>query len=256
MVTLDLLDSSPTMTSLAGGGAKESSDKPLFNEAILFTSRRPAIIPYEDQVVGLASRLIFLPYHLLVPDSRVVRLDVVMAESSVLAPHTATLPRWAYIELRAGQDLETYHASLVLTAQLHGLRWMMHHYRLFSFLLATLVFWTAELLFMLVAWLLWAYTSSGPGVQPPTSPKLLAADDVALKREEEDLSDVPRSFPTYGGQLPLVYDPGVRLAERAPDNNGLRLLDAEADDEADDDATATGTNLNKGKGDMRHRMSR
>lgn len=257
MVTLYLLGSSPRTTDLSWTEESDKPGQPSSAESVMFTSRRPAIIPHEDPVVGLASRLIFLPYHLFVTDSQVVRLDVSMAENTMLASHPANLPRWAFVELKAGQGLETYGASLVLTAQLRGLRWLMHHYRLASFILAILVFWTAELLFMAVAWLFWSFASHGLGDQTAMAPHMTGIDGMAMKREDDDdgLSDVPRSFPVYGAQMPLVYDPDTRLTDRATDHIAPRLVDAEADDEADDDIKASGTSFGRGRGDVRHRSS-
>jgi hypothetical protein len=258
MVTLHLLGSSPKTTDLSWTKESDTPGQLSSDESVVFTSRRPAIIPHEDTVVGLASRIIFLPYHLFVHDSQVVRLDVPMAESTTLASHPANLPKWAFVELKAGQSLETYGASLVLTAQLRGLRWLMHHYRLASFVLGTLVFWTAELLFMAVAWLFWSFASHGLGGQKAMIPHMSGIDDLAIKKEEEEdeaLSDVPRSFPVYGTQMPLVYEPDTRPTSRPSDYGGPRLLDAEADDEADDEIKASGASVNRGRGDIRHRSS-
>ncbi|KAH6658859.1 putative adipose-regulatory protein-domain-containing protein [Plectosphaerella plurivora] len=263
MVTLYLLGTSPTTTDLSWTKESDDPSKPSSDESVVFASRRPAIIPHEDAVVGLASRIIFLPYHLFVHDSQVVRLDVSMAENAILASQPGKLPRWAFVELKAGQGLETYSASLVLTAQLRGLRWLMHHYRLLSFFLATVVFWTAELLFMAVAWLLWTFASNGVGNKTAMAPlpHMPGAGDIPLKREDEyedeegALSDVPRSFPTYGVQMPLVYEPDTKRSDRPLDYAGPRLMDAEADDEADDDTKASGASFGRGRGDVRYRSS-
>lgn len=234
MVDVYLLDSQPaSWDTITGRGLGEA---PFREDHVRLHSRRPAILPYEDPLVGIASRLIFLAYHLIARDTQVLRLDVQMAEKVTLASQQSRMPTWVFVELLAGQTIETYDATVILTAQLRGLRWLMYHYRLPSFVAATAIFWLAETLFMLAAWLAWTrlWVSSG---DMPTS---FSAPDPpgpvkTIKKEEENLSDIPMTFPTYGTQPSLAYEPGLRDAspERRPE--GSLPHDVEADDEADDD---------------------
>lgn len=66
---------------------------------------------------------------------------------------------------------------------------------------------------------------------------------VHVKMEEEtddpDLSDTPRTFPTYGRQAPLRYVPKVKDEDEdekdyALDETSIQPLAAEADDESED----------------------
>lgn len=259
MVDLQLLKTRPALGNITEGPSavpKESD--------ILFRSRRPAIVPYEDPVVNLASRVIFLAYHLMVQDTHVLRLDVKMAEKVVLSSQQSALPKWMSVEVLAGQTIETYNASLIMNAQLRGLRWLMFHYRLPTFVIAAAIFWAAEVLFMLAAWLAW--TRPGPSKTPEVDKETeLERSSQAIKKEEDDLSDIPMTFPTYGKQPPLAYEPTPRAASPDRGPEGGLPHDAEADDEAEDDGQSSapadsgiGTSYSEASrgGDIRKRPSR
>ncbi|KAL2759498.1 hypothetical protein ACRALDRAFT_1007124, partial [Sodiomyces alcalophilus JCM 7366] len=138
----------------------ESYDAPepeslLHQRKKLFSSRRPALLPYRDPLVSLASRILLLGYHLLVPESQALDLKVSMGEQVELASQYSDMPVSAYLEIHAGQVLQTYDATIVITAQLRGLRWLMYQYRIPVFILATLLFWAAEIFFMVAVWAIW-----------------------------------------------------------------------------------------------------
>ncbi|KAM0322327.1 hypothetical protein ACHAQA_009617 [Verticillium albo-atrum] len=192
MVVVYLLSAEPaSMTSTKPQQVSESNTD-FDQQSILFKSRRPALVPYRDPWVNGASRLLFLFYHLLVPESQVMTLTVPMAHKTRLASHQSAMPTSAYIEIQAGQGLQTYEASITMTAQLHGLRWIMYHYRLLTFVTATTLFWAAEVAFMMAAWLAWgSSTTGGPNLSLDVDRKAGAAR-VAIKSEEgqfDELSD-------------------------------------------------------------------
>ncbi|OHE94543.1 hypothetical protein CORC01_10176 [Colletotrichum orchidophilum] len=210
---------------------------------VLLSSRRPALVPYQDPLVSTASRILFLAYHVLFVDSETCILTVPMAERVELAKGSS-LPASAYLEIQSGQEIETYYASITLTAQLRGLRWLMYNYRVTTLTAAVLLFWASEILFMAVAWLAWAGLSG-------SSPRSGKNDGRAVeqsyskskgqvKREDgsgiDELSDAPRTFPTYGNQAPLRYEPEVKVEQHAgPRVEDLLPLGGEADDEEEDD---------------------
>ncbi|GKT94144.1 seipin domain-containing protein [Colletotrichum tofieldiae] len=191
-------------------------------KSVLFSSRRPALIPYQDPLVSLASRIFFLAYHILFADSQTCVLTVPMAERVELAKGSS-LPSSAYLEIQGGQSIETYHASVTLTAQLRGLRWLMFHYRLATLTSAVLLFWASEVLFMAVAWVVWSGLSgpgSGPRIGAGKAWEQMSSKAAGrAKREDgsgvDELSDAPRTFPTYGNQAPLRYDPEIKEEAQA-----------------------------------------
>ncbi|KAK1546038.1 hypothetical protein CPAR01_00005 [Colletotrichum paranaense] len=231
-------------------------------KTVLLSSRRPALVPYQDPMVSTASRILFLAYHVLFSDSETCVLTVPMAERVELA-RGSSLPASAYLELQGGQDIETYSASITLTAQLRGLRWLMYNYRVMTLTAAVLVFWASEIIFMAVAWLAWSGlsgSSQGSGIgNGGIVEKSYNKSMGQAKREEgsgiDELSDAPRTFPTYGNQAPLRYEPEVKDEQHAgPRVEDLLPLGGEADDEEEDDGrgfrgdSGIGTSYTEGDG--------
>lgn len=155
MVSLYLVDSrgKDALDSKALAFAKEHVD--FGNSRVLFTSRRPALVPYVDPVVSLTSRVLFMAYHLFSSKSQRHQLTINLAEH-VAFPKESVLPASAYIEVEAGQDIQIYSTELVMTAQLRGLRYLMVHYRLLTYIVFTMMFWFCEVLFMSAAWTVWS----------------------------------------------------------------------------------------------------
>jgi hypothetical protein len=134
----------------------------LTSTRILYTSTRPALIPYTDPVASLARRVLLLGYHLLFPRrAAAVRLEVPMAEqvsfsepssssssSKRLGSSATGLPTSLLLEVQAGQSIQVYDASVTLTARLHGLRWFMHAWRATAFVALTCGFWAVEMVVM------------------------------------------------------------------------------------------------------------
>ncbi|KAH8666335.1 hypothetical protein BX600DRAFT_380606 [Xylariales sp. PMI_506] len=120
---------------------------------VVFSSRRPALVPYTDPLVARASRLLFLPWHLLTPTSEQVRLVVPMGE---LVEFRNQLPLSVLLDVQAGQNFQVYSAQIELVARLTGIRWMMYNHRIISFVVFTTLFWLAEIIWMVLAWLVLA----------------------------------------------------------------------------------------------------
>ncbi|RYP54691.1 hypothetical protein DL769_010312 [Monosporascus sp. CRB-8-3] len=125
---------------------------------VVFSSRRPAILPYQDPAVAKTSRFLFLPYHIFSPAAETSRLVVPMGE---LVEFKQALPLSILLDVQAGQTLQVYSASITLVARLSGVRWAMYNHRILSFVVCTTAFWLAEMLSMGAAWLLVAYCVSG-----------------------------------------------------------------------------------------------
>jgi seipin len=153
----------------------------LSTNAILFTTTRPALIPYIDPFAELAARLLFLPYHLLSsrPVTATVRLEVPMAEdlvfagargsSSLAAPYSAVLPERLLLEVQAGQDLQVYEASVKVVARLKGLMGLMYRWKVTAFVVFTGMFWAGEMValgtvaVMILGWDLGGLLAGGAG---------------------------------------------------------------------------------------------
>lgn len=280
MVALHLLDNKspillPTIKPLPVPGPQSV----LEGRNILHTSTRPAIVPYTDPLVSLASRLLFLAYHVFVPMSETTKLVVPLVERLEFRPGKMS-PTSLVLDVQAGQTLQVYSAFVTITAQLHGLRWLMHTYWMTSFIVFTTLFWFCELFFAGVAVLFLGLIFGGGGGSGRTLSKAGATKEEegrTIKREGEGkgkgkmaLEDVPMTFPTSSRQPPLRYDPEPSVAGSASQAE-LPLATAgggEADDEEDEDEDGYETRFHDsgigttsfserdGPGSLRRRTSR
>ncbi|KAF4968027.1 hypothetical protein FSARC_4524 [Fusarium sarcochroum] len=206
MVSLHLLDSKADL-GLHTEAERHASLHEGFGAAnVIFSSRRPALFPYVDPLVSVASRVLFLLYHLFTPGSSTNTMVIPLAER-VLFSKGSEIPKSAYVEVEAGQTIQVYHAYLQLTAQLRGLRWMMVHYRVSTFIAFTLLFWAFEVIFMGVAWGIWSVASGSPPGDADTKAQRL--EGIRDGQEDED-TDHAETFPTYGRQQPLKYEPDIK----------------------------------------------
>ncbi|PHH73492.1 hypothetical protein CDD82_5458 [Ophiocordyceps australis] len=196
---------------------------------VLFSSRRMALVPFVDPMVSLAKRVLFLVYHMLVPSSQTIDLTIMLGER-VLFPKGSPLPGSAYIEVEAGQDIHIYTAALTMTAQLRGLRWLMFYYRLPTFVLFASMFWMLEVLSMACAWAMFG-AFRGDSIKSQDSDQ----DDGDSK---ESGWSQPLTFPSYGRQPPLKYEPAVKDEMDDDDHDhdlGSRLKTEEPGGDADDE---------------------
>lgn len=242
MISIHLLDQdvSPTLQDTARRFADEHDQ--FDGHSILFSSRRPALTPYVDPLVSLASRILFLFYYMLFLGSQKDELSVGLAERVSFAKDTA-VPASAYLEIEAGQALQTYQASLTLTAQLRGLRWLMFHYRLPTYIFFTLLFWACEVLFMTAAWSFWSMSSWTERASLEYSGSGKNGDRVAeyARKDSEGLSDRP-STKKQESDVKKEEDVEEEEVRQTRLLSELPLAGAEADDEFEgDDGNVAGT---------------
>ncbi|KAF7547802.1 hypothetical protein G7046_g8895 [Stylonectria norvegica] len=235
MISLHLLDSKADNQLEMSARQYAFAHDGFGEHKVLFSSRRPVLIPYVDPVISLASRVLFLFYHMFAPGSSTCTMIIPLAER-VKFSKSSTIPSAAYIEVEAGQTVQIYYAALSLTAQLRGLRWLMFHYRFPTYIAFTFLFWVFELIFMSVAWAVSgsALGDAGKRQRLEKSHDGLYKDEA--EEEREQLSDVPETFPTYGKQQPLKYEPAIkRELEVERPISEVPVGGAEADDEEDYD---------------------
>lgn len=251
MLSLSLL--SPTYTPLPSTIDASSSTPTsgptlaLSKDDILFSSRRPAILTYTSRLISLSERLFALPLYILGLKHESETLHIPMAESATFPRGRKNIPAFAMLELQAGQEVQVYDVKITFKARFGGLRWVMYNHRIISFVLFTSAFWISEVLFAAIGWLaVRAIFGTTTEVKKEVKGEELDASLTAgIKNETEesdepDLSDTPRTFPTYGRQAPLRFvpkvkdEPGVKEEDSeeyaALEGGGL----AEADDEDED----------------------
>ncbi|CAN8098295.1 unnamed protein product [Discula destructiva] len=234
MLALHLLDDAPALPQ----PVPEPVDV-LVGRHILHTSTRAAIVPYTDPLVSLASRVLFLAYHIFIPASETVTLAVPLVERLEFRPGTMS-PTTLVVDVQAGQTLQVYRAFVTITAQLAGLRWFMHTWRVSAFVLFTTAFWFCEVFFLAASFIvLRLLLFSSGGSKPSTASKKIKDEQAAPVKQEgiKQEEDVPMTFPTLSGQQPLRYDP-------APSHtNGLEFANVPSDvrgGDADDEGEGEG----------------
>ena len=234
---------------------------------ILARSRRPATLTYASPIVDIASTLSALPLYVLGWKREGELLKVDMFEGVEFAKGWANVPQSLKLVVEADEKMQFYDLGVHIIAKFGGLRWILYHHRILSFLFFTTTFWSCSMASMLFAWfMLSSYLST---TSTPIEAEF-GASGSALDREHsdsdafdptslEDLSDTSHTFPTLGRQLPLHFE-GRRDVKKEEDEDvktqellqstDIQPLAAEADDE-DEDMTGwrdsgIGTGLDEG----------
>jgi len=207
-------------------------------DELLYFSRRPAILTYTSKLVTLSSQLFSLPLYIIGVKKESEVLHIPMGESATFSRGWKNVPGYAMLEIQAGQEVQVYDVRLHFKARFSGMRWLMYNHRILSFILFTGLFWSSEVIFAMLSWLAlrMLFASSAPVKKEDdeTDTTVIKADS-----DEPDLSDTPRTFPTYGRQPPLRYEPKVKeengSEEIVLDETTIQPLGVEADDEDEDE---------------------
>ncbi|KAL5606286.1 hypothetical protein BROUX41_002701 [Berkeleyomyces rouxiae] len=163
--------------------------KALPQDSLLFKSRRPALVPHRDPLAALVRRVMFLPWYAMSGSRSCMTVETTLAERIQFA-NRAQLPKVIFVDVQAGQTIQTYSASIKFVARMHGLRYLMYHYRAICYVVLTSLFWASSMGFMTVTWFIW-----------------LALAKLSPKRSLGDAS---------GQNLPFDYKPGVCRDSGAP----------------------------------------
>ncbi|VBB80005.1 Putative protein of unknown function [Podospora comata] len=221
------------VTSLSLGPLMKSS-------TVLLTSARPAIIPYTDPLVSLAKRILFLPYHVLFTQrADATMLEVKMVEGVAFGSGRGDswlrkgqgqgekMPRSMVVEVQAGQGLGVYECRVKIVARLRGLRWVMYEWRILSFFGITALFWAVEMgCLALGILLLGGIRGSDQQKQiEDWEPRLEPTLEQSLIKEEDEMSDTERTFPTGTGEPPLRYESSSGLERKIKKEEGEEELD-------------------------------
>lgn len=220
--------------------------------SVLARSRRPAILTYASPIIDTANTLSGLPLHLLGWKKESEFLEVGMFEGVEFAKGWGNVPQSVNVVVEADRNMQFYEVSIRIIARFGGLRWILYHHRVLSFLFFTTTFWSSSMLSMLLAWFLFSSYLATPTT---TKPETISNGSARLKSEQEDsetfdptsledISDTPRAFPTLSRQMPLQFtgrpavikkeDNNVKEEEETVQLTGVQSLIAEADDEDDD----------------------
>lgn len=237
---------------------------------ILARSRRPAILHYRSLPLELAHQMVHLPWYLLGLSSETETLSIPVFERTEF-PRGTGAPEALHLEVQSTQRMQIYTARAVFRARFAGLRWVMYNHRILSGVVFVGVFWSVEMVFAGLAWVvLGAYLGGGgrPGMVRIKQEEEEDGEGSEEEDEEENafLSDTERTFPTLSGQQPLRFrspDSTVVKEEKVDDDGTveMRLEDVpaattalEADDEDDEGRrdyfmdSGIGTSMESGSG--------
>ncbi|KAL2888151.1 tubulin-tyrosine ligase [Ceratocystis lukuohia] len=128
--------------------------KSLSRDPLLLKSRRPALIPHQDPLVAMFKRILSLPWYAMSNSRSRIIIETTLVER-VQFPSRAQLPKAMFVDIQAGQSIQTYSASIKFVARMHGLRYLMYHYRALCYVVLTSLFWASSMGFMTVTWFVW-----------------------------------------------------------------------------------------------------
>ncbi|TAQ87176.1 hypothetical protein B7494_g4488 [Chlorociboria aeruginascens] len=261
MLSLSLL--SPSYTPPAPKTAPPTTLTPslsstLSPETILFTTRRPVLLTYTSPLISFSSRLLSLPLYILGLRSESETLVIPMSEKTSFPKGWKNIPAYILLELQTGQEIQVYDVKVRITARFAGLRWVMWNHRILAFFVFTGLFWGAEVLFAVLGWvggrMLFGHSisrSEAKGTVEIEEGERIRTEEKVDEDDDPDLSDTPRTFPTYGRQKPLRYEPKAKEEEKSEfmmDEAMLQPLAVEADDEDESEELERGRIVDSGIG--------
>ncbi|KAI0155270.1 hypothetical protein GGR57DRAFT_491731 [Xylariaceae sp. FL1272] len=213
----------------------------LTTENVVFSSRRPVLIPYQDPLVSMASRVFFILYHLVFSHSS--QTDKLIIPMGELVEFRGALPLSIILDIEAGQTLQVYTSTITLVARLTGLRWFMYNHRILSFIVCTSVFWLAEVLSMGMAWIILSFCFSG------------RKNKTVIKKEKS--IEAPSRWDPEPERFKTEEDVNIKQEDTEQDTLiGSPRHAGDADDEDDEeDALGSGTGLERKAGGLRRRVS-
>jgi hypothetical protein len=255
MVSLYLVKEDEKSYKSQVGGRKSVDDRQyLDTQNVLFKTRRSALMPYEDPILSVVKRVLFMGYYILLPRTQARTLTIPLAER-VNFDKSALQPTAAFVEIEAGQDIQIYSTALTLTAQLRGLRWLMFHYRLITYMAFTFLFWVCEVLFMCVAWAIWSVTTTKQKNVNTKADDFTDGEESEVKDEYDEDSEGTAQPAAFGRHAAIKAEARVKREEEDDELqrrlSAIPVAGAEADDEddfEDEDNVVGGTKIDSGTG--------
>ena len=162
MVDLSLLTASNS--AVKPDSAESRTPIPLLDAySPLFTSRRPAILPYTSPILSLTNTFVNLPWHLLSfrdLDSSQLQIPMFEHVSFARGSPSQNIPCAIRLEIQSDIVLQIYSANIEFKARFEGLRYILYNYRVLCYILFSSIFYTVSITSMTTAWLLVTTTLS------------------------------------------------------------------------------------------------
>lgn len=217
---------------------------------VLGRSRRSTLLTYTSPLVDSVLTTASVPWILLGWRREEEQLHVLVMEQVQFVGGSRNTPRFLRLEIQADEKLMIYDARVEFVARFSGLRWMMYNYRIISLLIFSTMFYLTSLASALGVWtLFWTYfpnpsPATAGGASPDGTDHEMLPETSWLKQGREsdldspDISDTPRTFPTYARQPPLRYLPTPRATPDREESEVIKSTESqahvvEADDEDD-----------------------
>jgi hypothetical protein len=189
MVRTTMIDTSLDVflanNSLQGSQSNQPTKWPLTHTGYVFDHKprtisktRPLILTYKSRLLETLDTLVYLPLYLL--DWKKQK-EILSAH--LLDWHPALRKNSTFAIVEIDRIVNVNSAHLVWEVKWWGFRYFMYRYRMISFIIGTLFFWTVENIFMLsVAYVVFNdYTAERPErFIPPTSNRSHGAGDKGL----------------------------------------------------------------------------
>jgi seipin len=287
------------MTSLGGEG-----------HTVLQHSRRPSMLRYRSRSLSFARDAVFAPLYLLgFKDLDSDNVKVKLWEAAVFSRGSSNVPTALRVEIAASgastgtadagalvsvggvtvpasidaplarRQVQIYSASITFAAQFSGLRYVIYHYRVLSFILFSLAFYSTSIISMGLVWALY-----GSSIMSGSEDLLIKHENQGLlgtKIKTEDDQDVqsdsgaavagpsgiktdasedwPAQFAGNGRGRSATRDEGGRAEDGGAGAQAEELAQGEtADDEDDDDIgpeVGRGTSRDRGQATSSGRFS-
>ncbi|KAI1145798.1 putative adipose-regulatory protein-domain-containing protein [Nemania diffusa] len=259
MVALYALKSAPTNPASLAFSSSWDPYAQVTEDNVVFSSRRPALIPYEDPLVSSVSRIVFLLYHMVFARaSSTLTLSVPMGER-VSFLNAAARPRSLLVDVQAGQTLQVAASRVTLVARLTGARWLMYNHRILAFAGFTTLFWLAELVTVAFVWVVLGWVFSRRGHARTLMKRGVDERGGAIVADTTEYEDRPawKDEGEDDDEVKVKYE-----EDSEPEKEKLPAMlrhmgDADDERDSDDGRKGAGTSFDQGMGGkVRRRVSR
>jgi hypothetical protein len=154
---------------------------------LLLLSRRPGALTWRSPLLSTLETLFQAPLLLTGLSRQEETVRIPLCEAATFS----TSPRSAAVEVDPG--LTIYQGTLEFSAKLAGLRWVMYHWWLPSFVVGTLGFWAVEMAAMVAVW--W-WVVGWLRVETEETEEREESQELPEVEQELKFDDVQRTFPT------------------------------------------------------------
>jgi len=138
---------------LLGGSSPPSSNLEASNGIVLYHSRRATMLPYRTKLSYFTGLFFSIPWYIFSDTAESHTLTVTLG-NSIQFNGIGEVPRIAYVELEAGQHIQTYYAMLNFATGKRWLHALLRWCYIPAIAMLAMILWILELFFAGAAWLI------------------------------------------------------------------------------------------------------